>query len=741
MQDQRLRESSGWFQRLRRVFVSSIRTKIIFPYLVLTLIVAVLGVYVVTRLVVSSLDERLANQLLEAGRVVSDGMALQEVEHLESARAIAFTVGLAEALRDGDRDSVAALAQPVVVLQGLESFVVVDIRGQEMLHMLQRDDGTFAFVEGQSATSELWMVRSLLEADDPNSMPKRGLVLHSVDGLYYYFTAIPVGLDDRVVGVVIVGTSLDTLLRHFKNTSLADVIIYLDGGRAVATTFTLAEQPGAVIALLDQLSITPAIYESALHSTEYVSGEGASVRDRSYRLARGPLRVGTDILGVFAVALPLNFVIEGYTIGRNTYTLLFSAGMAGVILVGYLIAQRITTPLGRLVRTSQAVAEGDLRQRTGIASSDEIGQLAGTFDEMTVRLEERTDALEETLGRMRAILSSMGDGVMMEDLEGNLITLNAAADNMLEEMAANFMLGPLRDLSIEEYDQASEGQLSPWLMDYRRFEVGKKIISVHSATIMTDEGECLGTVIVMRDVTVEVETERLKDQFITHVSHELRTPLTAIKGYSDLLISGAGGTLEEAQHEFLATIGRNADDLIAMVNELLDFSEMEASGRLGVVKRPMDLGWLVEEVAEEWRPRMEEKGLVFQLELSAGLPRVDADARRLRWAIIHLVRNAFQYTPGDGSVTLRLSERDGDVVIDVVDTGIGVSLDDQKSLFSRFYRVTNMPEDEVRGLGVGLYLAGAIVAAHGGEISVTSELGVGSTFRIALPALPDGQEE
>jgi len=741
VQDRESEKRSVWLQRIRPLFALNIRGKIIMPYLILTLIVAIIGIYVVTSLVVSSLDERLTNHVLEAGRMVSDSIARREMGHLESARAIAFTVGLAEALQAGDRDSVVALAQPAAVVRGVECLVIVDVNGQDLLHMLQQDDGSLGHVEGEFDISGLWMVQRLLEADDLNELPRRGLVLHLEDQRYYYFTAIPVGLEDEVVGVVVVGTSLDTLLTYFKSTSLADVIIYLDGGRAVATTFAIAEQPAEAAALLDEFSITPALYEGVLYSAGSTMGEDTHIRGRWYRLARGPLRVGDEILGVFAVALPSHFIVKAGVTSRNTYALIFATAMACVVFVGYLVSQRITRPISRLVRTSQAVADGDLEQRTGIVNTDEIGILAGTFDEMTSRLSERTHALEETVGRMRAILSSIGDGVLLEDLEGNFIPLNAAAATMLEEMAANFLLGPLRDLSIGDYDQISDPQLSPWLLEHRRFQVSKRVISAHSAAVRTDDGEHLGTVIVMRDVTAEVEAERLKDAFITHVSHELRTPLTAVKGYSELLLVTAGGALGEEQRSFLEAISHHTDSLVAMINELLDFSEMEARGRLGLRRRPLLLSTLVEEIAEGWRQQMDKKEMTFQVEIPADLPLVDADDRRLRWAVINLVRNALQYTPAGGSVTLRLSEHDGQVVLDVIDTGKGISPENQRHLFSRFYRVTNVTEGDVRGLGLGLYVTKAIVEAHGGHIQVTSEEGSGSTFSMILPALQDYEGE
>src|SRR6185503_1953135 len=187
----------------------SIRFKVILPYLLLTLIVAVTGAYVVTRLVSSSLGERLSNQLLESGHVVSDTMARQEIKHLEAARIVAYTRGLGEALHVGNVDQVTILAKPAAGGLNVESLIVVNAQGNESLHLIKQSNGTIMDVTRQGRAFTLPLVKSILAENNPNSLPQRELALDPVDGRYYYFTTIPVVSENQVVGAVVVGTSLN----------------------------------------------------------------------------------------------------------------------------------------------------------------------------------------------------------------------------------------------------------------------------------------------------------------------------------------------------------------------------------------------------------------------------------------------------------------------------------------------------------------------------------------------------
>lgn len=369
----------------------SIRLKVILPYLLLTVVVAVIGVYVVTRLVSGTLRDRLTNQLLEAGRVVSDSFTRQEVSHVETARSVAFTAGLADALIREDGDTAAALVKPLFSGLGGENLILISPQGNELVHLILNGDGDLVRVDRNTGAASSPIVIPFLTNKNVEEPPHRALGINLVNNDYYYYTSIPVSLNGKFAGVVVIGTPIRVILPYLKSTSLADVVVYGGSGQAIGSTLGSADSES-----LRFFSIPEEEYKQVIVSKDIVNGNNFTFNEREYSLARGPLQVGDDRIGVFAVVLPLDFVIQSGVESRTTYVIIFAIVFLVVIGIGYAVSRRIIIPLYSLVNTSQAVAGGNLEERTGIHSTDEIGTLATTFDEMTSRLQERTRELEKT---------------------------------------------------------------------------------------------------------------------------------------------------------------------------------------------------------------------------------------------------------------------------------------------------------------------------------------------------------
>jgi len=293
----------------------------------------------------------------------------------------------------------------------------------------------------------------------------------------------------------------------------------------------------------------------------------------------------------------------------------------------------------------------------------------------------------------------------------------------------------------------------------QRVEVNNRILGAQIAVVADEQGQRLGTVLMLRDVTRDAITDRLKDQFVTHMSHELRTPLTAIKGMSDVLLAMPDD--RPPNRKFLEAISRNAAVLDRMIVELLDISEIGA-GSFAVREQEIDLPALVINVILGLRPRIEKAELQLAFStMGASRLTITGDERRLQWAIGHLIDNSIKYTEPGGEIYVQVGRiRGGCTLIEVSDTGVGISPYDLPHIFERFYRgEARTPDGRVldpRGLGQGLFVARAVAEAHGGYLSVASALGEGSTFTMALPlehverpatplpampAAPDSQDE
>jgi signal transduction histidine kinase len=234
------------------------------------------------------------------------------------------------------------------------------------------------------------------------------------------------------------------------------------------------------------------------------------------------------------------------------------------------------------------------------------------------------------------------------------------------------------------------------------------------------------------------EANRLKTEFVSMVSHELRTPLTAIQGYAELL--GEGTDIPDRErHECLASVKSNAERLLALINELLDLSRIEA-GRIDLRCAAMDLKPLIESAARSLRPLVDGKRQALTLELRDAPSAVWADADRVTQILTNLISNASKYTPEGGRITVTAHHAGAFARVEIRDTGIGLSAEQQAQLFTPFFRAQRRGKDHAGGTGLGLVITRLLVERHGGRITVSSAPDQGSTFSFTLPIAPPAVE-
>jgi signal transduction histidine kinase len=263
-----------------------------------------------------------------------------------------------------------------------------------------------------------------------------------------------------------------------------------------------------------------------------------------------------------------------------------------------------------------------------------------------------------------------------------------------------------------------------------------RIVLVHLAPVVL-QSDFLGTVSIFRDITHEVEVDRLKSEFVATVSHELRTPMTSIRGYVDVLLMGAAGVVNDNQAHFLNIIKSNTERLNILVNDLLDVSRIE-SGRVTLSPQALDLREIAEDVIGDVlrRSHEENKPVALSLEAPKKLPHVYGDIERVRQILGNLVDNAYHYTPANGTIIVQIHPNGGnEVQVDVRDNGIGIPPEDQARVFERFYRGEHPLVLSTPGTGLGLSIVKQIVEMHKGRIWMKSSgvPGDGSTFSFTLP--------
>ncbi|MGZ8844278.1 MAG: ATP-binding protein [Pyrinomonadaceae bacterium] len=427
-------------------------------------------------------------------------------------------------------------------------------------------------------------------------------------------------------------------------------------------------------------------------------------------------------------------------------TLLIAGLMVGAgIALAFWLANRIVEPLRQLTATTAKIAGGDLDAKAEVNSEDEVGILASEYNRMAERIRQLrlSDKGKLIVARQmtEAAIDSLYDPVIVTDAEGCVTKLNPAAEEIFGSEAENAgkhvgevardarIAGAVAEALHSQRAVAGEGSSSVLPLAVAGSE---RAFRLRTTPMRDTEKHLLGAVTLLEDITHLREIDRLKSEFIATASHELRTPLTSVQMGVHLLLEGAAGELNDKQTEVLGSCREDCERLDKLMRDLLDLSKIEA-GESQPELRPIKARALVMDEAETLRPQVEAKGLSFVVDIPVELPRIMADRSQVERVIANLVVNAIRYTR-QGEIKISAEQRGHYVAVSVSDTGEGIPSEYLSHIFDKFVQV---PGAATGGAGLGLAISRLIVEAHGGQISVQSVLGHGSTFTFTLPVAAD----
>ena len=416
--------------------------------------------------------------------------------------------------------------------------------------------------------------------------------------------------------------------------------------------------------------------------------------------------------------------------GRESLLLGVMIALLLGVLGSVLLLRLVLRTSASIESAARSLASGDYAARAGPRGPAELGHLTDAFNVMAQQVQSQMAAASEGRIRLMAALDSSVDPVLALDVEGRVVFANLAAQRLFERDArtiqGNSAAWLLPDEQVIEAVRASRERRTQVTIGIER--PGRRFFQVVTSPI-SGGGEW-GVLIVIHDVSDVKRTEQVRRDFAANVSHELRTPLAGIKAVIETLAEGAIDDREAAM-DFLSRADSEVDRLIIMVEELLELSRIE-SGEIPLSPRPASVASLVREVVERLRPVAERKRVDLNADLTREPGTASLDPDRMEQALVNLVQNAVKFTPEGGAVTVSAYRTADDMVFEVTDTGIGIDSADQPRIFERFYKADHSRAGRA-GSGIGLAIVRHTVEAHGGTVSVESQLRRGSRFTVRIP--------
>ncbi|HEY5653398.1 MAG TPA: ATP-binding protein [Pontiella sp.] len=410
--------------------------------------------------------------------------------------------------------------------------------------------------------------------------------------------------------------------------------------------------------------------------------------------------------------------------------------LTGLLAMGVCIfmVRRITVPLHGMSQAAHQFAEGDFQHRIPAQQTIEMDQLAESLNIMSEQLNKTLSTISEQRNEQNAVLSSMDEGVLAIDRKERIIHMNRVAGEILgvdhKQSKREMIQQVIRFSNLQEFIRSTLSSPKPLSHDLTLISDVEKQIQASGRVLKSAEGEAMGALVVLRDVTHLRYLETVRSDFVANVSHELKTPITSIKGFVETLLSG------EWKHDpdmlrFLEIIHQQSGRLNAIIDDLLTLSRLEQRGGV-VMTEPAQLDAVIEAAIYLCQLQANKKNIQIDMICPEDLE-LPLNAPLLEQALVNLIVNAIKYSEPEKKVLIWAEKQKKQVVIYVKDEGFGIDQQHLDRLFERFYRVDTARSRKLGGTGLGLSIVKHIIQVHGGTIRVESAIGSGSTFSIYLP--------
>ncbi|QNB48164.1 HAMP domain-containing protein [Thermanaerosceptrum fracticalcis] len=438
-----------------------------------------------------------------------------------------------------------------------------------------------------------------------------------------------------------------------------------------------------------------------------------------------------EVSGAVLSFSPVYLVTD--TVKKAYYYLGISSVIAILLATGiaYYYSKKISLPLKNMNEAALAMAKGDYKTIIKPVSDDELGELATSMNFLASQLDSNITALEQEKGKLESIVLSINEGLIAADKEGRIILINPIIEKFFMTTAKRILGRLLTDISpLPELTKAFEAALVNGTSTSAAFKLLHSTFKVVVSPIKQENGNLLGAVGILQDISEMEKVEQLRRDFIANVSHELRAPVTVIRGYTDCLLDGV---TDHPPNHYYSIIKNETLRLERLIKDLMDLSLLE-SGKVELHLEEVNLSELIYETVNKFQQRAKTKGIhLFTTVRPHQNIIVYCDADRIEQLLIILLDNAIKYTPSGGAVEVDLRDEKEKVFLSIKDTGIGIPEEDLPFIWERFYKVDkSRNRQNQNGTGLGLSIAKQIADLHHAEMTVESKLHEGSTFTLEI---------